>query len=582
MMHSRSWTSRVKWALAAVPPALALSALLILYPRPVPAQEGGPIDLLFLYGSEKKAWINEVNDAFKKSNPTVDGRPIHVKAVAKGSGDTVDELLEGGTQAHLISPASGAYLELGNARALKKGEKPLVGDKRNNLVLSPVVIAMWEPMARKALGWPDKEIGWQDLRDLARNGWGSRGYPSWDPFKFGHTHPESSNSGLITLLSEAYAANAPKKRLTVADVQSQATADFLQALESSVVHYGESTGFFADRMFDRGGRNTFGAAVMYENLVIESYTNEKYRIKLAGADKVVAIYPKEGTFWSDHPVAVVERDWVTPQHRKAAEQYIAFLLQDEQQRKALKHGFRPGVDSVEIGTPIDRAHGADPNKPGGNVLRPPEADVMEACLKTWQKYKKKARIVLVIDCSYKMNFNSKLFMVRDGAGDIIDSLNPGDWIAVLAFGDDVRVLEQGLEVSDKPDRAKADKEALKAKLETLEAKGKRKLFDAVWEAHQHLQGHKKAGTIPGVVVLANNEPDTGSSLSLDALLKKIEVGDDLRNDIRVCIFAYATAKSTDDLKKIAEATRGPKPMEVAGEAKPETVRKVLRALATFF
>jgi hypothetical protein len=66
------------------------------------------------------------------------------------------------------------------------------------------------------------------------------------------------------------------------------------------------------------------------------------------------------------------------------------------------------------------------------------------------------------------------------------------------------------------------------------------------------------------------------------LLKKIEVGDDLRNDIRVCTFAYATAKSTDDLKKIAEATRGPKPMEVAGEAKPETVRKVLRALATFF
>jgi Ca-activated chloride channel family protein len=573
MTRNSSWTGRLGWALASAPAALALAALLALNARS-DARPADPIELLFLYGSEKKDWLNDVTKDFHGGSPTVEGHPIHVTAVPLGSGDTIDELLEGGTQAHLISPASGAYLELGNHRARKKGEKDLVNLARGrNLVLSPVVIAMWEPMA-KALGWPKEEIGWSDLRELARNGWASVGYPNWGAFKFGHTHPESSNSGLITVLAEVYAANVPKKRLTVSDVETPETASFLKDLESSVVHYGESTGFFADKMFDKGGRNSFSAAVMYENLVIDSY-GPKYRGKLT--DRVVAIYPKEGTFWSDHPVAVVERPWVTPLHRKAAEQYVSFLLEEPQQQKALKFGFRPGVDSVEIGPPIDESHGANPRKPGANVLRPPDAEVMEACLKTWQKYKKRARIVLVIDRSYKMNFNSKLFMVRDGAGDIIDNLNPGDWIAVVAFGDDVEWLERGVEV-----RGNAEKQALKEKLEQLEGKGKRRLFDAVAEAHKHLQQNKQRGTIPGLIVLANNEPDRGSTLTLDDLLKDVRVGDDARNDIRICTFAYATPTGTKDLKTIAEASRGPKPVEVEGQPKPETVRKVLRALATFF
>jgi Ca-activated chloride channel family protein len=572
MTRNSSWTRRLGWALAAAPAVLALAALLALDAGSA-ARPADSIELLFLYGSEKKAWLTKVTEVFHATNPTVDGHPIKVIAVAKGSGDTIDDLLEGGVQAHLISPASGAYLELGNARALKKDGKELVGPVRNNLVLSPVVIAMWEPMA-KALGWPKEEIGWADLRELARNGWASVGFPNWGAFKFGHTHPESSNSGLITVLAEVYAANIPKKRLTVSDVETPETASFLKDLESSVVHYGESTGFFADRMFEKGGRNSFSAAVMYENLVIESY-GDKFKGKLS--DPVVAIYPKEGTFLSDHPVAVVERPWVTSLHRQAAKKYIDFLLEEPQQKKALEYGFRPGVDSVDIGSPIDRAHGADPSKPGANLLRPPNVDVMEASLKTWQKYKKRARIVLVIDRSHKTNFNSKLFMIRDGAGDIIDNLSPGDWIAILAFGDNVEWLERGVEI-----RGNAEKQALKEKLDQLEGKGKRKLFDAIAEAHRHLQQNKQRGTIPGLIVLANNEPDSCSTLSLGDLLREIRVGDDARNDIRICSFAYATAKSTDDLKRIAAETKSPKPMEVEGQPKSETVRKLLRTLATLF
>jgi Ca-activated chloride channel family protein len=547
---------------------LALLTLLAVPARPADAPDG-PVELLFLYGSEKKDWINDVTKAFHASNPTVDGHPIRVIAEAKGSGDTIDELLEGGRKAHLISPASGAYLKIGNARAREKGEPDLVSSDPKNLVLSPVVIAMWKPMA-KALGWPEKPIGWKDLRELAKAGdWSAVGYPQGGTFKFGHTHPESSNSGLITLFSEVYAATG-KKKLTVADVEAPQTAEFLKDLERSVVHYGSSTGFFADTMFSKGGHSYLSAAVLYENLVVESYS-PKIRGKLD--DDVVAIYPKEGTFWSDHPVAVVERDWVTPLHRQAAKKYIDFLLQDEQQKKALKYGFRPGPsqDSGDLGAPIDRDHGADPSKPGGAVLDPPDVDVMKACLKAWRQYKKKARVVLVFDRSYKMNFNSKLFRAQDGAGEIIDALGPGDWVSILAFNDTLQWLEPGLVI-----RGDDDKAALKKKLE-VEAKGKRKLFDAIAEAHKHLKEEQTPGVISAVVVLANGEPDRGSSLSLDDLLAKVKVGNGTKNETRIYTFAYGSAEDAEQLKAIAKATQAK-----AFEGKPDTVRKVMKELATFF
>ena len=40
------------------------------------------------------------------------------------------------------------------------------------------------------------------------------------------------------------------------------------------------------------------------------------------SDVLGLVYPKEGTFWSDHPVGIVDREWVTPERREAAEIYI--------------------------------------------------------------------------------------------------------------------------------------------------------------------------------------------------------------------------------------------------------------------
>src|SRR5271166_4028911 len=73
----------------------------------------GSIELVFTYGSEKERWINEVTDKFNREDHRAQGgRRIFVRAIPMGSGECIDEVLNGTRQPHLISPASGAFIKL--------------------------------------------------------------------------------------------------------------------------------------------------------------------------------------------------------------------------------------------------------------------------------------------------------------------------------------------------------------------------------------------------------------------------------------------------------------------------------------
>ncbi len=58
--------------------------------------------------------------------------------------------------------------------------------------------------AGPALGWPKKRIGFADVLRLARapRGWGSVGRPEFGRFKYVHTNPDVSTSGLEAVSAE--------------------------------------------------------------------------------------------------------------------------------------------------------------------------------------------------------------------------------------------------------------------------------------------------------------------------------------------------------------------------------------------
>lgn len=539
------------------------------------------VELVFTFGSEKQKWLTEVTAEFNKQHVALaDGGVVRVRLVPLGSGECMDAILgkytpddaaeAGADRPHLTSPASLAYVELANAAAKAAGAEPLIDlKKKRNLVLSPVVVATWKPMA-EALGWPDRPVGWSDVLGLATDpkGWAAKGKPQWGRFKFGHTHPEYSNSGLIAVLAETYAGAGKKADLTAADVTAAATRAFVGKIEQGVVSYGRSTGFFGDRMRDRGP-GYLSAAVLYENMVIEANAPDA---KVKPDLPLVALYPKEGTFWSDHPVGVVERPWVTDRHREAAKAYLDFLLAEPQQKRAMASGFRPGDEK----TPLDPAvfaakNGVDPKHPGGNVLEVPDAPVLEAVLKSWREIKKPVRVSLVIDTSGSMQADQKMVGAKAGAREFIDLLSDRDEVSLLTFSSVTAWAQQ--------DPLKADaagKRKLKDLITELIPDGETAVYDAV--AAAHADARKRLADdggkfIPAVVVLTDGD-DNKSKLAKADLLR------DTRYDaeaapVRVFTIAYGADANQKVLKEIADNSLGK-----MFEGTPRSIKKVLRSIFT--
>jgi Ca-activated chloride channel family protein len=528
---------------------------------PTQAPRGG-LELVFPYGSEKEKWINDVTRTFNQSGAkTQSGKAIFVKALPMGSGETIDNILSGRLQAHLASPASAAFIKLGNAESRTKTGKDLIAST-DNLVLSPVVIAMWKPMA-EAIGWGKKPIGWADILGLSKNekGWEAYGYPQWGKFKFGHTHPEYSNSGLISLFAEAYAASGKKAGLKLSDLEKPQVTQFIGGVEQSVVHYGSSTGFFGRKMF-ANGPEYLSAAVLYESMVVESYSQNSL------AFPVVAIYPKEGTFWSDHPVGIVERDWVTPEHREAAKIYIQYLMARAQQEKALQYGFRPAMVDVPLAAPLDALHGIDPQEPK-TTLEVPSADVINAILGAWQAHKKHSDVVLVLDTSGSMNEEAKMQNAKEGAKQLVKMLDDSDTFSFLPFSSQLHWAQQDASI-------KNEKEHLIGQIDSLFAEGGTALYDSIDGAYQHLAASGKNDQKIQAVVVLTDGADTESRMKLEELMQRIQYNGETR-PIHIFTIAYGKSARKDVLQKIADATQAK-----FYEGNPQNIVEVFRDISTFF
>ncbi len=525
------------------------------------ANTANTLEVVFTYGSEKEVWIKEATDAFNRSaHRTADGKQIKVTAIPMGSGECIDELLTETRKAHITSPASAAFIKLGNAQSRTKTGRDLL-PSTDNLVLSPVVIVMWKPMA-EALGWGKKPIGWSDILAMTRDagGWRTRGFGQWGDFRFGHTHPEFSNSGLAALIAEVYAASKKTGGLTREDLQSAHVATFVDDIERSVVHYGSSTGFFGREMF-ASGPQYLSAAVLYESMVIEASTQPNL------AFPVVAVYPKEGTFWSDHPVGIVDRPWVTPAHKEAAKAYIQFLLSRPQQERAIVHGFRPGLVEVPLGAPIDTAHGVDPKEPQ-TTLEVPAPEVINGILELWRNHKKRSDVTLVFDTSGSMQEEGKIQSARAGAKQLVSLLDDADEFSLLPFSGTVSPPSESI-------RMKTGRDEAKTKIDGLFAEGQTALYDAIATAYQRVSSGAKRDRIQAIVVLTDGE-DTSSKIKLDELLSRIKSTAETR-PIKVFTIAYGREANRQVLQAIAAATHAR-----SYDGTPQNIVGVFKDVSTFF
>jgi Ca-activated chloride channel family protein len=318
-------------------------------------------------------------------------------------------------------------------------------------------------------------------------------------------------------------------------------------------------------MFERGP-SYLSAAVLYENLIVAQESK-----RLAGSsfqEAVVAIYPKEGTFWSNHPYCVLNAPWVTAEQTAAADDFQAFLLDKPQQLKALELGFRPADPSIPLTTPLDPQHGVDPAQPK-TLLEIPTAEVIAGVQALWQQTKKPVDLVVVMDISGSMK-GDKITTARASLKEFVNLLDDRDRLEIILFNSEMITLTDLSPVGEKRQNV------LNRISGIIETSGTR-LYDAVELAYQELEAKAEPDHIRAVVVLSDGK-DTESELHFDGLMAKIgTASEEGGNAIKLFTIAFGSDADQDILKQMAEATGGRQ-----YQSDPATIGKVYAEIATFF
>jgi hypothetical protein len=312
-----------------------------------PGRPGAPpVEITVLYGTEKRRWLEMAAGEFAKVRPE-----IKVNLVGKGSLEGAESILEGKDRPTLFSPADELALALLDADWQTKNGAPIVAregdDAPQPLLITPLVFAIWEDRAAALKKSNGQKITWKVIHKAvtSNRGWPAvGGKPEWGFVKLGHTDPTRSNSGLQALLLMTYEFHGKRSGLKVEDVLDPKYQAFVAGIEKGVPRFEHSTGTFMTELV-RFGPSKYDIAVVYENLVVEQIENAQ------GRWGNLRVYYPEVTLWSDHPIALLKAEWVTPAQREAGRAFAAFLRSRPMQERALAFGFRPGDPSVPIRTP---------------------------------------------------------------------------------------------------------------------------------------------------------------------------------------------------------------------------------------
>lgn len=337
------------------------------------------------YGTEKRDWFTWAGGAFAK---TPEARGVQIDLLPMGSLEAAQAIIRGDSAIQVWSPASALYKKvfLRDWAAAHPGENPIESEQQ--LALTPMVFVMWQQRYDAFVShYPKVDFRTISLAMNEPGGWNAiANKPEWGFFKFSHTHPNQSNSGLVSLVLMAYDYHDTHRSLGAAQITNSAFQQWLIGTERNQVGAAsgliDSTGTLMNAMVQRGW-STYDCVMVYESNAVE-------RLRQANGrwGPLRVIYPASN-FWNDHPFYVLNVLWSTAAQRRAASAFSRFLLSEPAQREAMAHGFRPANVNVATNGPdspfVQFADvGLQVTIPG-IFCEPPDADAIETLLLGWQR-----------------------------------------------------------------------------------------------------------------------------------------------------------------------------------------------------
>jgi Ca-activated chloride channel family protein len=422
--------------------------------------------------------------------------------------------------------------------------------------VSPVVIAAWESVARE-LGWPDHAVGWQEIQRKAAD----------DP-NFKWSHPSTTNaSGLLATLAEFYAGAGLTRGLTEEAATNQKTLDYVRAVEATVRFYGEGEEVIVQRLAEEG-RGFLDAFVAQERVVLEwNRTHD--------GERLVALYPAEGTLWTDHPMALLELgkrsgdQAVTDNQRLTYQAWTNFLTGAESQQTLLQRGYRPADLSLSLdgeGSPFANNDAVDWHQPQTTLQMPPAA-VVNVVTDFWYFTKRPTNVYLVVDTSGSME-GDKIVRTREALRAFVGQIKGDrDRVGIVEFGSGTKNF---VPLRKLDDAARRDTLTL---IDQMQAVGGTALIDAVYAAVVDLQAQNDPDAINAIVVMTDGQ-ENESSYWLDDLQRQVRT-----KPQQLVIFTIGFGDDADEsmLRDIAALGNGQ-----FRRANETDVEELYRTLSTYF
>ncbi|MBC7810591.1 MAG: substrate-binding domain-containing protein [Burkholderiales bacterium] len=551
------------------------------------ARPGNAIDVSIIYAPELELYmpqaIADFNTSFANgTNPITDEalasgeRPIFVTGRSGSSGTVMQGIInaiiapnnQNVERPTIYMPSVSHWLALANYQS---GRQLFDLAEAQPTALAPVVMAIWESRLeaiRNTVGYED--IGWEELLDVlaSPNGWQDYGIEGRQTIYYGHTDPYISSTALSTLIAEFYASASANgftgRRLGLEQVNDPAIQQGVRDIEELIRHYSQRTTEFKEYIAQ--GPEYLDFVALEENDLI--YINQGLT-QYQPPERLVALYPKEGTFWHEHPSGIVSADWVTEEQREAARVFTEYLLTPEVQQVVMSNGFRPANADVELGFPFVEENGVDPAGPA-TVLDVPAPDVIAAVQANWSFVKKQADVMILIDVSGSMEEENKIGQAREAAIAFLENMEPTNRVGLTVFSDfvEMRVPLANVETN---------RQQVYSHIQSLKAEGGTAMYAALTEVVEFMNGQTDDNRIRAVVLLSDGADTSDGSVTLNDTIQAINASRNALNPVIVIPVAYGSNADINALNSVARASAT---RVQSGDA--ENILGVLQIISSYF
>jgi Ca-activated chloride channel family protein len=411
---------------------------------------------------------------------------------------------------------------------------------------SPVVLAMPQPLAQRAFGWPDKKIGWKQLLDTMTKS---------QVVRTGIVDPNRDAAGLAGLLALSSVAGTDLKG-------QQKAVGALRALAAGSSSIREDLLQKFPRAADVNDiASSLGAAPLSEEDVI-AFNAEKPPVELA------ALYLEPTPPALDYPYAVMPE---VDLKKSAAATALRQQLQKPAFKSALAAAGLRGPDGTAasgfaspIGAPGASAPATTPpsGANGGTAAAGLDASAISQTLGRWAAITVPGRVLAVFDVS-----GSMLTKVPTAGGLTRAQVTQQASAKGLALFDDQWAVGMWV-FSTNMDGKKPWKQiapiaplsAARSRLQqatgaiTPKVNGDTGLYDTALAAYKEVQDGWQAGRVNSVILFTDGKNENKAGITRDQLVTQLKKLKDPKRPVRMVIIGIGNEVDRKELETITSAT----------------------------